>query len=66
MLGDGATGKTALLVAYKDKKFPEEYLPTGRLYSSIWFSNFDMSLIIFLFRFSDGQLQHKGYWEEGQ
>nr|CAH7765569.1 unnamed protein product [Callosobruchus chinensis] len=28
VVGDGATGKTCLLIAYKDKKFDDRYVPT--------------------------------------
>ncbi|CAH1968582.1 unnamed protein product [Acanthoscelides obtectus] len=28
VVGDGATGKTCLLIAYKDKRFDERYVPT--------------------------------------
>ena len=28
IVGDGSTGKTCLLMVYKDEKFPSEYVPT--------------------------------------
>ena len=28
VIGDGTVGKTCLCVVYKDKRFPEEYVPT--------------------------------------
>ena len=51
--GDGAVGKTCMLMSYVKKKFPKEYVPTI-------FDNYTADVMV------NGQQIHLGLWDTGK